>query len=318
MTYQRILVTGGTGYIGQPLVARLAGQHHDVVVPSRRRKSGRDLFLLPTVEVVQANIHQPGVVEELVANADAVINLVGVLHSDDGDPYGNAFRRSHVDLPERLAKACAKGGQRLIHISALGADPGSNKLPSGYLRSKADGEKAITASDCKNWTILRPSVVFGPGDQFLNLFARLQRIFPVVALGRANAQIQPVFLGDVVTAISNVLNNGATHGKHYELAGPEIYTLRELVQLAGRYAGCERKVISLSDKMGLLQARILQKLPGQLMSVDNFESLAKPSIATEPVAPELGINPTALSVIAPQYLGNQVSRFNEPRERARR
>jgi len=194
----------------------------------------------------------------------------------------------------------------------------SSQLPSGYLRSKADGEKAITSSGCKNWTILRPSVVFGPGDKFLNLFAKLQRIFPVVAVGRAGAQIQPVFLGDVVTAISNVLNNGATHGKHYELAGPEIYTLRELVQLAGRYSGYERKVISLSDKMGLLQAKILQKLPGQLMSVDNFESLAKPSIATEPVAPELGINPTALSVIAPQYLGNQVSRFNEPRERARR
>ncbi len=318
MKYPRILVTGGSGYIGQPLVARLAGQHHEVVVPSRRRKNGRGLFLLPTVSVEQANIHQPGVVEKLVANADAVINLVGVLHSDDGDPYGTAFRRSHVDLPERLANACATGGQRLIHVSALGADPGSNQLPSGYLRSKADGEKAITESACQNWTILRPSVVFGPGDQFLNVFAKLQRIFPFVALGRSGAQMQPVFLGDVVTAITNVLDNTATHGKHYELAGPEIYTLRELFQLAGRYAGCERKIFNLSDKMGLLQAKILQRLPGQLMSVDNFESLAKPSIATGPVAPELGINPTSLSVIAPQYLGKQVSRFNEPRERARR
>lgn len=318
MKYPRILVTGGTGFIGQPLVARLAGQHYDIVVPSRRRKNGRDLILLPTVDVVQANIHQPGVVEKMVAGADAVINLVGVLHSDDGDPYGSAFRRSHVDLPQRLANACAAGGQRFIHVSALGADPGSSKLPSGYLRSKADGEKAITSSGCKNWTILRPSVVFGPGDQFLNVFAKLQRVFPFVLLGRSGAQLQPVFLGDVVTAISNVLENTATHGKHYELAGPEIYSMHELFQLAGRYAGCERKVINLSDKMGLLQAKILQRLPGQLMSVDNFESLAKPSIATGPIAPELGINPTSLSVVAPKYLGKQVSRFNEPRERARR
>ncbi|MGC1441726.1 MAG: complex I NDUFA9 subunit family protein [Burkholderiaceae bacterium] len=315
----KILVIGGTGFIGQAIVTRLAAQHHTVTVPSRRRRAGRELILLPTVDVVQADIHDDSVLQPMIAEADAVINFVGIAHSDSGEPYGSEFKKIHVDLPRRIANACSLGKQRLIHFSALGADPASDALPSEYLRSKADGEKAITQSDCKTWTILRPSVVFGPGDNFLNLFARIQRFAPFMAVGRAGAQLQPIFVGDVASAVSNILDNTATYGKHYELAGPEIYSLGELIQLAGRYSGHERRLIKLSDSMGRLQARLMGAMPGpKLMTSDNFDSLAKPSVATGPMAPELGINPRSLSVVAPQYLGNQVSPYNETRTRARR
>lgn len=317
--YNNILAIGGTGFIGQAVIARLVAQHKHVVVPSRRRRAGRELFPLPTVEVEKADIHDDSTLNALIARADAVVNFVGIAHSDDGDPYGEGFRKVHVDLPRRIATACADTGQRLIHFSALGCDPQSTQLPSQYMRSKADGEKAIMDSACSKWTILRPSVVFGPGDNFLNMFARIQRFAPFMAVGRANAQLQPVYVGDVASAVANILENTATFGQHYELAGPEIYTLADLIELAGRYSGHERPLIRLSDAMGALQARLLGMLPGpKLMTLDNFESLGKPNIATGPVAPELGINPRSLAAIAPQYLGRMASPFNAKRARARR
>ncbi len=322
MRYPSILVIGGTGFIGQRLVARLSGDNHRLTVPSRRRQRGRDLFLLPRVHVLSADIHDDASLDTLIEAADAVINLVGVLHSPppaDGQAYGQASARAHVELPGRIAVSCARHGKRLIHISALGADPQRNQLPSGYLRSKADGEKAIADSGLGAWTILRPSVVFGPEDSFLNLFARLQQFLPVMALARGNAQLQPVFVGDLVSAIVNVLDNDRTFGQTYEVAGPEIYTLRELVSLAGEYAGHPRPIIDLPDSLGRLQALALEVAPGPtLMSRDNFDSLAKPNIATGPIAVELGITPRSLTAIAPTYLRHRSSAFNDERTRARR
>ncbi|MGH1359518.1 MAG: complex I NDUFA9 subunit family protein [Burkholderiaceae bacterium] len=322
MRYPSLLVIGGTGFIGQRLVSRLSGDNYDIVVPTKRRRHGRDLFLLPKVQVVTTDIHDDAQLDPLIEAADAVINLVGVLHSSapvDDAAYGPEFAKAHVELPQRIATACARYGKRLVHISALGADPERAQLPSGYLRSKADGERAIAASGLKEFTVLRPSVVFGPGDKFLNMFATLQQFFPVMPLARGGAQLQPVFVGDLVTAIVNVLNNVLTFGRAYEVAGPEIFTLRELVALAGEYSGHPRKIIDLPDAAGRLQARALELAPGPtLMSRDNFDSLAKPNIATGPLAPELGITPASLTAIGPTYLRHRTSAFNEERARARR
>lgn len=320
MKYQNILVIGGSGFVGQNIVAHLATQERHIVVPTRFRRRGRDLILLPTVDVVEADMNDDAALEKFIAAADAVIDLVGVLHSPPGEPYGEAFRRAHVEMPRRIAALCARTDKRLVHISALGVDTASRTpLPSGYLRSKAAGERAIAESGCKAWTILRPSIVFGPGDSFLNLFATLQRWLPVMVLARGDAQLQPVHVSDVAKAVTNVLDNPQTWGQTYELAGPEIFTLRELVKIAGELSGHPRPIFNLSDKLGEMQATFLERMPGPtLMSRDNFDSLSRPNVASRPLAPELGITPISLDAKSGRYLDPRQVDFNEERSRARR
>lgn len=320
MRYPNLLFIGGTGFIGQAIISHLARDHPRVVVPTRQRRRGRDIMMLPTVEIRQADVHDDATLDALIARADAVFNLVGLLHDTPGEPWGPGFERAHVQLPARIAKRCASAGKRLIHLSALGAGEDSGELPSAYLRSKTAGEKAIRDSGCTTYTILRPSVVFGPGDSFLTLFASLQRWLPVMVLARPDARLQPVFVGDLAQAATNVLDKPATFGKTYEIAGPTVYTLRELVRLAGRCAGHERPVIGINDSLGRWQAKLLEMAPGPtLMSVDNFESLSKPNVASGPLAPELGLARLAsIETIGPTYLQPRNSVFNAERARARR
>lgn len=321
MRHVRVLVVGGSGFIGSHVVARLSAQGRRVFVPTRRPAHARDLVLLPTVEVVHAPTLQA--VAARVASCDAVVNLVGVLHGRagrSGDPFGPDFERAHVQVPAALVEACrAHGVRRLVHVSALGVtDGGKSALPSRYLRSKAAGEERIRQARDLDWTILRPSVVFGPGDRFLNLFARLQRWLPVVALPMSAARFQPVYVGDVAQAVVNALDTPETIGRTFELAGPEVFTLEELVRLAGRWSGHERPVWALPFTLGQLQSSILARVPGPtLMSRDNFDSMAIDNVASGPVAPELGIVPTPLAAIAPTYLSSRV-KFDEVRTRAHR
>jgi len=311
MKHERILVIGGTGFIGRHLAALLAAGGRDVIVPTRRRARGRDLLLLPTVDVVEADVGDDAALARLVARADAVVNLVGILHGRRGAPWGPEFERLHVRLPARLARACAAAGvRRLLHISALGVrDGGESDLPSMYLRSKAAGERALReaasaagATAGLAWTIFRPSVVFGPDDRLLNLFAKLQAWLPLMLLARANARLQPVYVGDVARALVNALDAPATHGRIYELAGSEIFTLRELVALAGRLSGHRRPIIALPDALGRLQAALLEFAPGPtLMSRDNFDSLSVDNVASGPIAPELGITPAGPAELAPAW-----------------
>ena len=318
MTASRILIVGGSGFIGYQLAARLSARNARVIVPSRRVTRARHVLLLPTVELRQADPHDDADLDALMAGCDAVVNLVGVLHGRWGAPYGPEFARAHVELPRRLAAACARNRvRRLVHVSALGVSEDAAALPSMYLRSKADGERAIRASQGVDWTILRPSVVFGPGDRFLNLFADLQRTLPVMPLARADARFQPVYVGDVADAIVNVLDRPETFGRTYELAGPEVFTLGELVRLAGRWAGCERPVWALPYTLGQLQAGLLGALPNPLMSSDNFDSMAVDNVASGPLAPELGIDPTPLGAVGPQYLDRR-AKFGDERMRAHR
>ena len=303
MRYPSVLVVGGTGFIGGHLVAQLAASGRRVIVPTRHQSRSRKYAVLPTVEVVEADVDDPAVLSPMMRQVDAVINLVGILHSGHGaagSKYGPAFARAHVELPKKIVAAClANDVHRYLHMSALGASAQGSSM---YLRSKADGEAAAFAPALET-TVFRPSVVFGPEDQFLNLFAKLQKFFPLMPLGGATARFQPVYVGDVVQAFMNALEHPSTYGKVYELAGPKVYTLKELVELAGEFAGHPRPVIGLPPAIARLQALALEFMPGGLlMSRDNLDSMKQDNIASGPIAPELGITPTPLESVAPLYL----------------
>jgi len=298
----KVCVIGGSGFIGRHIAEQLVREDHSVLVPTRYRETAkRDLIPLPTVDVVEADVHDGEMLERLFAGCDAVINLVGILQGGKpASPYSDAFRRAHVELPTKIVGACRRAGvRRLVHMSGLHA---GKDAPSEYLRSKADGEAAVmSVRDELAVTIFRPSVVFGPEDQFLNVFAALQKRLPVVVLACPDAKFQPVYVEDVAAAFVRSLDAEESFGRAYDLVGPKVYTLRELVQYAGRVSGHPRPVIGLSDRMSYWQARMMEWVPGDLMSRDNYYSMQLPS--TSDAKPPFGIVPTPLEAVAPSYLG---------------
>lgn len=320
MRDMKVVVIGGTGFIGSHLVARLAQEGMAIKVATRRASHAQHLIFLPRVEIIQADIHDDAALARLVVGADAVINLVGVLHSRRGDPYGPEFKRAHVDLPRRIVDACATAGvPRYLHMSALGAAVDG---PSMYQRSKAAGEAAARAHPEVAATIFRPSVVFGPGDNFLNMFASLQGKFPFIPLASADADFQPVYVGDVAEAFVSALRDPKTRHLVFQLGGPQIYTLADLVRLAGKYSGNVRPVFALPAALGRLQATLFEMLPGTpMMTRDNLDSMKEDNVLDpaiqESTAAALGIRPTALEAVAPRYLSN-IDRLDQFRSRAGR
>lgn len=315
-----VVVFGGSGFIGSHLVARLAAEGVRVLVPSRRIEHARHLIMLPGVDVVEADVHNPAVLRRLVAHQDAAVNLVGILHSRRGAPWGPDFQRAHVDLPHKIVDACAEAGvPRYLHMSALGADIDG---PSMYQRSKAQGEIVARSHPEVAATIFRPSVVFGPEDNFLNMFAKMQRWLPVVPLACPNAAFQPVFVGDVAAAFVHALRDLKTRHLVFHLGGPQIYTLAELVRLAGRYSGHERPIVELPGFLARLQALVFELLPGTpLMSRDNLDSMKVDNVVDLAIqaltAAQLGIKLTALEAVAPHYLAPS-GRLDQFRTRAGR
>ncbi len=304
MRDMNVVVIGGTGFIGGHLLARLAADGVNTRVAARHYENAKHLTTLPYLDLDLVDIHDDAALRRLVAGSDAVINLVGVLHGGHGTPYGPEFRRLHVELPRRIVQACVEHGvPRYLHMSALGASPNG----SMYQRSKADGELAACSQPAVAATIFRPSIVFGPGDHFLTLFARLQRRLPVLPLACAGVRMQPVYVEDVASAFALALREPRTRGAVIELGGPQVYTLAELVHLAGRYAGHERHVLALPDWAARLEAGLFELLPGEpLISRDNLDSMKSDNVVdpqTQALTAEaLGIKLTSLESAAPHYL----------------
>ena len=307
----RVVVLGGTGFVGRSVCERLFEHGRGggrIIVPTRRAGHGNWIRSLPTVDLLHADVHDDAQLARLLPGADAVVNLIAILH---GKPA--AFRTVHVDLPRRLAAACKQAGvRRLVHVSALGAGPGA---PSDYLQSKTEGEAVLQAAGL-DLTLLRPSVIFGSEDHFLNLFAKLQSIAPLMPLACGDAKFQPVWVEDVATAVVRCIDQRDSIGKTYELAGPDVYTLSELVAAAGRWSGNERTQIALPSTLGSLQAGFMELLPGEpLMSRDNLKSMQVPNVATGslPGLADLGVQAQALDAIAPAYLGDRfaAARLNQ-------
>ena len=316
MHHTQVLVVGGGGFIGRYIVNALVAHGCRVLVPARRRDRAKHLILLPTCDVVQADIHDDATLDRLVAGQQAVINLVGILHGTEAQ-----FRRAHADLARRVVAACSRHRvRRLLHMSALGADA---QGPSMYQRSKGEGEAAVRASGL-DWTVFQPSVVFGAEDRFLNLFGKLAALAPVLPIAGADVRFQPVWVEDVARAFVNALDNEATYGKVYELVGPTVYTLRELVAFAARAAGHPRPVINVPAGLARLQARLMELAPGEpLMSRDNLDSMQRDNIAsTQPYVPppELELRLTPMEPEASLYLAGMHprTRFGGFRTRARR
>ncbi len=300
---KRILVLGGSGFIGRHVCEKAGQLNCRVTVPTRRLVNARTVSPLPWVDVTEADIHDEGQLVRLVRGHDAVVNLVAILHGDAA-----AFDRAHVTLVQKLVRACRDAGvTRLVHVSALGA---AADAPSLYQRSKAQGEAVLTVSSLP-LTILRPSVVFGAHDQFLNMFARLQSILPFLPLAGAATRFQPVWVQDVAQAIVNCLRPAnplkpvAANGTVFEACGPEVFTLRELAQLAGLWSGHTRPVFALPETLARVQATMMEWMPGEpLMSRDNLASLRVDNVASGalPGLPALGVTPASLRAIAPAYL----------------
>lgn len=308
MKVDNVLVLGGSGFVGRHLLNSLAARAIKVTVPSRRREGAKHLFPLPTVDVVEDDIFERGALERLARDQQAVINLVGILHGD--------FDRVHAELPKAVVAACrAQGVKRLVHMSALGA---AASAPSHYLRSKAMGEQAALSASDLDVTVVRPSVIFGPEDSFLNLFAKLARFFAVLPLGSPQARFQPVYVGDVAGVMCHALEDLDTYGKAYDLCGPREYTLREIVELVCRITGRRRLVIGLPDRLAYLQAWVMEKLPGKLITRDNLRSMQVPNVCRGPFP--FGMLPQALDAVAPLYLApaGPRGRYPQLRWRARR
>ena len=299
---KKILIFGGTGFVGTQVCEKLNQSSCRVTVATRRREHARHLQLLPLVDVIEIDLHDSAALAALVAGHDAVVNLIAILHGSE-----EAFQKVHVQWPLTLIRACKTAGvRRMVHISALGAAIDS---ASKYQRSKARGEAALLGSGL-DVTVLRPSVIFGAGDSFLNTFANLQQVFPVIPLAGSDARFQPVWVGDVASAVVRCLEDNTTAGQVYEACGPQVFTLKQLVQLAGSYAGINqgqgRPVIGLPDALARIQAFFMELAPGNpMLSRDNLDAMKTDNVASGklPGLQALGITPAALAAIAPTYLG---------------
>ena len=312
MEINNVCVIGGSGFVGRHIVHLLAAQGCRVRVPTRSRERAKQLILLPTVDVIDANVHNTAELAELTRGVDAVINLVGVLHDARGEL---GFEQAHVELPRKVMAAClANGVRRYVHMSALGADVSG---PSGYQRTKGAAERLVRASNL-DWTIFRPSVIFGPDDNFLNLFALLLKLAPVMFLASPSARFQPVYVEDVAQAFVHSLTDLATYGKSYDLCGPKVYTLRELVELVGSITSHRRPIIGLNDTLSYLQAFSLELLPIKLMTRDNYYSMKVDNVSGQPFP--FGITPAAIEAVVPTYLGDDSprARYRSYRDRAGR
>ncbi len=299
MKHNSICILGGTGFVGKYIASRLVSSGKHVRILTRNRNNHRDLLVLPNLELVEADVFDTSQLETHIKGMDAVINLIGILNERQHN--GDGFRKAHVELPKSILGACLKLNiPRIIHMSALNAD--ANLGPSFYLRTKGEGENALHtfSSGRLAVTSFRPSVIFGPGDSFLNRFAMLLKIIPFFfPLASANARFAPVYVGDVADRFVQALDDKSTFGKHYDLCGPEEYSLKQLVEYTATTLGLKKHVIGLPDFISKIQAYTLEWFPGKPFSIDNYKSLKVDSVCQQSAH-----EPTSMDMIVPSYLGN--------------
>ncbi|MGA9854397.1 MAG: complex I NDUFA9 subunit family protein [Gammaproteobacteria bacterium] len=306
MSTTSICILGGSGFVGRHLAARLAQQDVAVKILTRSPARHRQLLVLPRVSLVVANIHDPETLKREFAGCDAVINLVGILN--ERGHRGRGFEQVHVELARKILAACTTAGvPRLLHMSALNA---AEDAPSHYLRSKGRAAKRVLESKGPlHITVFEPSVIFGPGDSFINRFAALLKMAPgIFPLACPRARFAPVYVGDVVAAFVRCLTLRASFGQRYSLCGPKIYTLRDLVRYTARVMGLHRLVIGLPRPLSWLQAALMEWLPGKPLSLDNYRSLKLDSVCEQNGFGALGIEPISLEAVVPSYLGKTFQR----------
>lgn len=296
MAVQTLVILGGTGFVGSHLVPRLAADGHHIVLLSRNREKHRALGVLPNVRVRSADIYDDNALRRELAGATAVLNLVGILN-----PQRDAtFQRVHVDLPSRLIDAChATGVARLHQMSSLKAGQGL----SNYLKSRGEMEKRVRESGL-DWTLYQPSVIFGEGDGLVSRFAKLLRSMPVFPLARSTSRMAPTWVGDVAEAIARCVDVPALGRQRcFELYGPEILTLGQIVRAIRDAGGRRTPILNLPDSLGRLQAQFAELLPGKPFSLDNFRSLRTDSVGKVDGYAALGISPQPFTPWLPRLLG---------------
>lgn len=321
MTSRRICVLGGTGFVGRHLICELTRRGYATRVVTRRRERHRELLVFPTCEIVEGNVHDLPELTDRMRGCDATVNLIGILN--EGRGKGQTFAAAHAELPAKVGEACRFNRiSRLLHMSALRA---SEAGPSTYLSTKHRGEETAHAwaKEGVQVTTFRPSVIFGPDDGFFNRFATLLLVTPwIFPLACARSRFAPVYVQDVVRAFADSLDNESTYGKRYNLCGPRVYSLHELVAYTAEVMGLHRRVVGLSDRLARLQARLLERVPGKPFSTDNYLSLQVDSVCENdaPGFDALNIEPTNLEAIVPTYLGGRgrQGRYTRFRGTARR
>ena len=309
MIIRKMCILGGSGFVGQTLANRLTREGYLIKVLTRHREKHKvNLILLPTLDLVQADIHDQDQLVGHFADCDAVINLVGILN--ERGRKGLGFNKIHVDLTQKIINACKQSGiRRIIHMSALNADAGS--APSYYLKTKGQAEDMLLAENDHGIkvTIFRPSVIFGHNDSFFNRFARLLKLTPVIfPLACPQAKFSPVFVEDVAEAFTRSIRDPDCFGKRYDLCGPHVYSLQDLVEYIVKQLGIHRKIIPLNDLLSRIQASVFDFVPGKPFSTDNYLSTRVDSICTNNGFDFFNIIPTPIEAVVPRYLSNRFQR----------
>ena len=320
MRSRNVCVLGGTGFVGTHLCSSLARAGHRVTILTRDPERGRHLRVLPAVRLLHCDVHDERQLAAALAGHDVVVNLVGILN--EAGQSGAGFRRAHAELARKVVAACGRNRiDRLLHMSSLNAD--ASHGPSHYLRSKGEAERIVRdegGPDFK-WTIFQPSVIFGSGDSFINRFAGLLRSVPLVLpLARPDARLAPVWIEDVTAAMMKALDDDDTAGESYQLCGPQVFTLQQIVTCVRDELGLQRVIVRLPDFIARLQAAAMDFVPGKPFSTDNYRSLTVDSVCSRNGFTRLGIQPSGLQAIIPRYLGLEGGRsaYARFRSRARR
>lgn len=298
-----VTLVGGSGFVGSAIAHQLSNAGYEVKVLTRRREAHRHLILLPNVHVIECDVMNDSDLVLQLRGSDVVMSLAGILHESK---HAN-FAQIHTELPRRIAQICAKQGiPRLIHMSALQA---ATSAPSAYLRSKAAGEDAVMAFDKQlHVTIFRPSVIFGRADNFMNMFANLIKIAPVIPLAKPEAKFQPIWVEDVAQFFVQSIATTQSYGNIFELGGPRVYTMRQIVEFVAFILGKKRAIIGLNDQLSYAQAMAMELSPIKLMTRDNVRSMELDSVTSQPLPAWACVQLASVEAIVPEYLGNQSPR----------